>query len=467
MKGEKVKAADKVFKSTEVVLSDALAHCKDWLKVMTGVTEAAKIMQTIAKKASGSTTHAKAFVNLVGMTNKESDLYTAVKTLFETIQSYAKVAKSGSIAQQVLEYVFGNVEAYGGKEKLDLYLQQLEADKDRLILQFPVGSPGEFDKVVELFVEKRVRTSPYSVKRTEMLSSVIELMGTYVEDAGRKYKEAVQSIGALNEFLVLVNEYASLKKPEDRDRVEQQLMQNPLWEKFGALVSFPAEKGSYVYDMEVMDPAPKVQSFMLQAAMCVRAFLDDPIEAFITVDSILETLVIGMSEVISYTLDVVEEEVPEPAVEEDLYGELELAASFKQKALDISGDISTEEIMKARQILEDAGISEEIIFLLPSVEEVDQLNQVAANKKSAVTLELIRGYANHFDVVAKSGGRLDPIKNALISDVRSLGVTASRVKVLSGMSVNSLYSETLFPEKFLTGYLGMKPVKAVRKVKDI
>lgn len=465
-----VNSADKVFKSAEVVLSDALSHCKDWLKVMTGVTEAAEIMQVVAEKALGSSTHAKAFVNLIGMTNKESDLYSAVKALFDTIQSYAKLAKSSSIAQQVLEYVFGNVEAYGGKEKLEMYLQQLEADKDRLIIQFPVGSPGAIDSVVELFVEKKARTSRYSVKRVEMLSSVIDLMATYVEDSGRKYKEAVTSIQALNQFLQLVNSYATLKKPEDRDRVEQQLMQNPLWDRFQGLISFPAEKESFTYDLQVTDPETKVVSFMLQAARVVRAFLNDPIEALISVDSTLETLVLGVSSVVSFVVEEIAEAEDVVVTEEDEFGELALAASFKQKALDLGSEISTEEILRARKVLEDAGISEEIIFLLPSVDEVRQLNQVVANKKVVLAQELIQGYADYFDATAKEGKSIVPIKTALISDVRSIGVSASKVKVLSDMPVNSIYAEVLTPNKFLVQFLGLKPyhsAKSSRKVKSV
>jgi len=447
---KKVTSADKKFDSTETVLSDALSHCKDWLKVMTGLTEAALTLQTVANKALPSTTHSKAFVDIIGMTNKESDLFAATKALFTTISSYAKLAKSGSIAQQVLEYVFSNVEAYGGIDRLNGYLAQLEADKDRLLLVFPVGSPGKPDSLVELTVTKSKGNSPFSVKRTKMLGDVIDLMGTYVEDAGRKYKEAVTNILNLNNFLITVNEYASLKKPEDRDRVEQQLMQNPLWEKFESLVTFPEAKDSYKYNMEVKDPDMQVAGFMLRAGKVIQAAFAEAVDSMLQVDSVLETLCLGELEVSSEAIEGIEESSIEEEEEESGFGyDLALAASFRRKAVDISSEVSTEEILRARQLLEEAGISEEIIFLLPSVPEVTALNHITARRRVSQCTTLVKAYATEFDSLSKQEKSLVPLKRQFLKDMSLMGVSASKMGVLSKKTSKEVYAHCIDAEAFI------------------
>lgn len=462
---KKVIAADKVFRSTEVVLSEALSHCKDWIKVMTGVTDSAEILRTVSEKALAGTTHSKAFVDVIGMTNKESDLFSAVKVLFDTISAYSKLAKSGSIAQQVLEYVFTNVEVYGGMEKLNYYLQQLEADTDRLKIEFPVGAPGEVDKVVELVVTKKTGNSAYSVKRTKMLSDVVSLMGEYVDEAGRKYKEAVTNIQNLNRFLVTVNEYSSLKKPEDRDRVEQQLMQNPLWEKFAPMISFPEEKDSFKYNMEVKDPDMQVVSFMLRAGKVIQAALADPVESIVVVDVLLETLCLGLIEVSTVAVEGLDEVASEE--ESGSWGmDLALAASFKRKAMDVSSDISTEELLRARQVLEEAGISEEIIFMLPSVPEVTALNKIVAHRRNALGHDLVSAYAEEFKAHAKKGKDLNNLKAMLLTDLSELGVSASKLASLSHRPAKMLYVACVRSKPFLRD-LGIDvPIKVSAALSD-
>lgn len=450
----KSKAADVTFKSNEVILNQALQNCKDWLKVMTGVNVSAEAMKVVAEKALQSRSHSKAFVDIIGMTSKESDLFTAVKTLMDTVSAYSKLAKSSSIAQQVLEYVFTNVETYGGMEKLNQHLEGLVAGKDRLMLEFGVGLPGTVEKTVELTVMKKDKMSPYSVKRSELLTGVIDLMKEYVEDAGRKYKEAVEAILNLNRFVTLVNEYAGLKKPEDRDRVEQQLMQNPLWENFKDLVSFPEPGSSYDYSLDIKDPSVKA-SVLIRAAKVVKAVFEDASMMLVEVSNILDTLIMGLDEVVE-VMSVPEEEylgIADQGSGNFDYG-MALAA-MRRKALDMSSNVSTEEILKARQILEQAGIPEEIVFMLEIPEEAQEELKIAAMKT------LIAEYIPMFE----KAGNPDDIKASLLKDVQSV-LKAEAFNKLKALSAKQIYSEIVLTDRFISANLGT-PIKRVASIKPL
>lgn len=450
----KSKAADVTFKSNEVILNQALQNCKDWLKVMTGVNVSAEAMKVVAEKALQSRSHSKAFVDIIGMTSKESDLFTAVKTLMDTVSAYSKLAKSSSIAQQVLEYVFTNVETYGGMEKLNQHLEGLVAGKDRLMLEFGVGLPGTVEKTVELTVMKKDKMSPYSVKRAELLTGVIDLMKEYVEDAGRKYKEAVEAILNLNRFVTLVNEYAGLKKPEDRDRVEQQLMQNPLWENFKDLVSFPEPGSSYDYSLDIKDPSVKA-SVLIRAAKVVKAVFEDASMMLVEVSDILDTLIMGLDEVVE-VMSVPEEEylgIADQGSGNFDYG-MALAA-MRRKALDMSSNVSTEEILKARQILEQAGIPEEIVFMLEIPEEAQEELKIAAMKT------LIAEYIPMFE----KAGNPDDIKASLLKDVQSV-LKAEAFNKLKVLSAKQIYSEIVLTDRFISANLGT-PIKRVASIKPL
>ena len=450
----KSKAADVTFKSNEVILNQALQNCKDWLKVMTGVNVSAEAMKVVAEKALQSRSHSKAFVDIIGMTSKESDLFTAVKTLMDTVSAYSKLAKSSSIAQQVLEYVFTNVETYGGMEKLNQHLEGLVAGKDRLMLEFGVGLPGTVEKTVELTVMKKDKMSPYSVKRSELLTGVIDLMKEYVEDAGRKYKEAVEAILNLNRFVTLVNEYAGLKKPEDRDRVEQQLMQNPLWENFKDLVSFPEPGSSYDYSLDIKDPSVKA-SVLIRAAKVVKAVFEDASMMLVEVSDILDTLIMGLDEVVE-VMSVPEEEylgIADQGSGNFDYG-MALAA-MRRKALDMSSNVSTEEILKARQILEQAGIPEEIVFMLEIPEEAQEELKIAAMKT------LIAEYVPMFE----KAGNPDDIKASLLKDVQSV-LKAEAFNKLKVLSAKQIYSEIVLTDRFISANLGTS-IKRVASIKPL
>lgn len=436
-------ADDVKFSSTETVFNDALLHCKDWLKVMTGINESAAVLSTIAQTATGDRSHAKAFVDIVGMANKQSDLYTAVKTLFDTISAYSKLAKSSSIAQQVLEYVFTNVATYGGMEKLKTHLAQLVSDRDRLMLEFNIGLPGNTEKLVELTVTKNSGKSPYSVKRAELLTDTIDLMKEYVADAGRSYKTAVDNIINLTNFVSMVNEYASLKKPDDRDRVEQQMAQNPLWEKFKEVVTFPAATEEYEYNLNVKDPQmSKVVGFVLEASLRVKAAMKESEEILSLVDATLEDLLSGLTEVTTTMLTSAELDAEED-VEGDYEGEFALAA-MKARSKDMSGMATTEEILKARKILENAGVAEEIVFMLELPEEVNERLQVAAVK------QLIKIYSRSFEVSASSSR--EDLKSRFLKDL-GVVVDSKKLAVLASMPVSKLFTDMLVPESFIKNNL--------------
>jgi len=262
-KGFAASARDYYYDAPERTLSEALDHCKKWQSIMMGVNESARIMQTIAQQALASTTQAKAFVNLMSMTKKDSDLFTAVNKLISTIQAFAQMAKSEVMAKEIIDYVFSEKKTMGGSKVKDLdeILNQLADKKESLTVEFKVGTEGEN---VTIQVKKTTTNTRLSQSRDKMLNQAIEIMRGAVEQAGQKYSMVVQSIVQLTEFLDMINNYSKPgKKAEEKEAMKSKMESHPLWGQFEGFIKFPEMQEKYEYSMDVKSPDKQVVSALL------------------------------------------------------------------------------------------------------------------------------------------------------------------------------------------------------------
>jgi len=312
-------AADVTYKGSEASLSVALNHCTKWQTIMSKMNESARILNTLSEQAIASETQAKAFVSLMSMTDKSSDLYSAVQNLLQMIQAFGQMAKSEVAAKEIVMNVFKHRKTLGGEKLADLdeILAQLEAKNEALTLKFKVseGKPGEAE--VQLQVRKKQKTTPYQAKRTQMLSTALDFIKDEISEAGRSYKSAVNAILQLTEFLDMVNSFSKTKpKSEERDLLQGQMETHPLWDKFQEQVSFPEQAESFEYTMDVKSSDHKVMSeflnFVTKAALNIvaDAITGDINEPVAYMDNWVIELGDGIVEGSDLLLEAAEEEAP-------------------------------------------------------------------------------------------------------------------------------------------------------------
>jgi len=263
----KALAKDYYYEAPETTFSEALANCKNWLLIMNSVNECAMIMQKIANEALGATTLSKSFLNVMSMTKKDSDFYSATQSLMATVNAFGQMAKSEVVAKELITYIFKSKQTMKGEklEDLQTILEQLEDKKESLRVKFDVGKEGES---VEIEVTKKNKMSSYSAARPEILNKTIDLIKQTVEQAGQKYSQVAKMVTDLTEFLDMVNNYAQVKpaKTEEREALKNRMETHPMWEQFGSMVSFPETKEAYEYTMDVKSPSSKVVSKLIAIA---------------------------------------------------------------------------------------------------------------------------------------------------------------------------------------------------------